>query len=124
MAVNRADRDRPLDQLPYITRETDAGYMAQLTRWMNENGLRPSDRLIISDVPTVVTLVEQGIGWAVLPTVCLKKFDGVARPMFFKDGRPFTRRTHILYRREQYALPQVRAFIETALRQEAEEQNT
>ena len=120
VAVSRAHENVPLSQIPYITRETDAGYITDLSRWLNENGLRPSDGLTVSDVPTVVTLVERGIGWAVLPSICLEQFDGIARPMYFKDGSAFTRKTHILYRKEHYDLPQVKAFIEIAQRHEME----
>ena len=36
----------------------------------------------------------------------------------FRDGRVFSRKTHILYRADYYALPQVQAFIEVAGRHE------
>lgn len=121
LVVSKDHAHTPLDQLPYIARETDAGYISDLSRWRNENGLRPSKSdLVISDVPTVITLVERGMGWAVLPAICLEDFRGVIRPLKFKDGKAFIRRTHILYRNGHYELPQVRAFIEVAQRHELE----
>lgn len=119
LAISEANQNVPLDQLPYIAREADAGYASNISRWRSENGLHPSKSdLVISDVPTVITLVERGMGWSVLPAICLSDFKGVARPLQFKDGRAFTRKTHILYRADYFGLPQVRAFIEIARKHE------
>lgn len=119
LVVGESNRDMPLDQIPYIAREADAGYASRLSRWRNENGLAPSKSdLVISDVPTVITLVERGMGWSVLPAICLSDFRGVIKPLQFKDGTAFTRRTHILYRAGHFGLPQVRAFVEIAQKRE------
>ena len=119
LVVGESNRDMPLDQIPYIAREADAGYASRLSRWRNENGLAPSKSdLVISDVPTVITLVERGMGWSVLPAICLSDFRGVIKPLRFKDGMAFTRRTHILYRAGHFGLPQVRAFVEIAQKRE------
>ncbi len=119
LVVSESNRDVPLNQIPYIAREADAGYANSLSRWRSENGLSPSKSdLVISDVPTVIKLVERGMGWSVLPAICLSDFKGIIRPLQFKDGRAFTRRTHILYRAGHFGLPQVRAFVEIAQKHE------
>lgn len=119
LVVGESNRDVPLDHIPYIAREADTGYATSLSRWRSENGLSPSKSdLVISDVPTVIKLVERGMGWSVLPEICLSDFKGIIRPLQFKDGRAFTRRTHILYRAGHFALPQVRAFVEIAQKHE------
>lgn len=119
LVVSESNRDVPLNQIPYIAREADAGYATSLSRWRSENGLSPSKSdLVISDVPTVIKLVERGMGWSVLPAICLSDFKGIIRPLQFKDGRVFTRRTHILYRAGHFGLPQVRAFVEIAQKHE------
>lgn len=119
LVVGESQADTPLDRFPYIARETDAGHISDLSRWRSENGLTPSKSdLLISDVPAVITLVERGMGWSVLPAICLSEFKGVVQPLRFKDGRAFTRRTHILYRTGYFELPQVRAFIEIAQKYE------
>lgn len=113
MVVSEENKDVPLRSLPHILREADMGYLFDLSRWRNENDLipPPSD-LVVSDIPTVITLVERGIGWSVLPDICLDHFKGVARPLKFKDGRTLTRKRHILYRSDYFNLPQVRAFVD------------
>lgn len=120
LVVGKSQEHTPLDQMPYIARETDVGYISDLSRWRNENGLRPSKSdLVISDVPAVITLVERGMGWSVLPAICLDHFNGVVKPLYFKDGKAFTRRTHILYRAGYFELPQVRAFVEIVQKHES-----
>lgn len=61
-----------------------------------------------------MTMVEQGLGWSVLPDICLDRFDGIVLPIQFSNGERFARRTHILYRPDYLLLPQVKAFIEMA----------
>lgn len=124
LVVSEGKKDVPMDQLPYIAREADTGYAANVTRWRSEHGLTPSKSdLVISDVPTVITLVERGVGWSVLPSICLADFKGVVKPLRFKGGKAFTRKTHILYRTGYLELPQVRAFIEIAQNHEKHDSN-
>ena len=112
-------RDADLRKLQFIMRETDAAFISDLNRWRAENDLLPEvPDLIISDVPTVITLVEKGLGWSVLPAICLEGFKGVVKPLSFSGGKAFLRRTHILYRTDHYQLPQLRAFIDIVLENE------
>jgi DNA-binding transcriptional LysR family regulator len=62
--------------------------------------------------------VNQGVGWSILSGICLGRFQGTAEPIRFKDGQDFSRKTHILYRSDYFALPQVQAFVEVAKRHE------
>ncbi len=120
LVINQAHDRSALNELTFISRESDAGYMADLGAWMSEQDLRPSKSdLIINDVETILTLVNQGVGWSVLPGICLGRFQGTAEPIRFKDGRNFSRNTHILYRSDYFALPQVQAFVEVAKRHES-----
>lgn len=119
LVTNQAHERSALNELTFIARESDAGYMADLAAWMSEQGLRPSkSELIINDVETILTLVNQGVGWSVLPGICLSRFQGNVELIRFKDGRDFSRKTHILYRSDYFALPQVQAFVEVAKRHE------
>lgn len=112
------DREELNNQI-FIARESDAGYLAELATWMNEQGLHPwRSELVINDVETILTLVDQGVGWSVLPRICLGRFHGIAEPIRFKNGRDFSRLTHILYRSDYFALPQVQAFVEIARKHE------
>ena len=60
---------------------------------------------------TCVAMVQAGLGWSIVPEICLGNFDGIAEPLFFADGTPLTRSTYLLYRTKESELPQVREFI-------------
>lgn len=67
---------------------------------------------------TCVAMVKAGLGWSIVPEICLSYFDGIAEPLFFADDTPLTRSTYLLYRRREAELPQVRAFIQTVCERE------
>ena len=119
LVVSHEKADSDLKQLQYISRETDPVFIYDVNRWRSENGILPKiPDLTISDVPTVIALVERGFGWSVLPAICLQDFKGVVRPLGFKNGKAFIRRTHILYRSDHYQLPQLKAFIDMVIEDE------
>ena len=94
----------------------------RLYQWRQEQGLhRKRDHLQVNDISTCLAMVQSGIGWAVLPEICLKEFDGVIRPLSFSDGTRFTRETHLLYRPEYLELPQVSLFLESVLKAEGKQ---
>lgn len=70
----------------------------------------------LSEIPYIATCVEmvsRGLGWAIVPEICLKEFHGCIRPLTFNNGEPFVRSTYLLYTEEAMKLPQVNAFINT-----------
>ena len=40
---------------------------------------------------TCVAMVKAGLGWSIVPEICLSYFDGIAEPLFFADDTPLTR---------------------------------
>ena len=89
-----------------------------LIYWRAEEGLTPTrSDLAISDVPTVITLVERGMGWSILPAICLDGFGGIVTPLC-QNQKPITRKTHFLYREGHLSLPQLSAFLEIAKKHE------
>ena len=65
-------------------------------------------------------MVKSGIGWAILPEICLDGFDGVRTPLVLQDGSRITRKTYVLYKHDYYELPQVKLFIDE-IRKDAEQ---
>ena len=56
-------------------------------------------------------MITSGIGWSVLPEICLKgRDDLVKKALTFRDGTPFTRSTFVFYQEEYAQLPQVKIF--------------
>ena len=106
---------RPLEKLPFIARRSDQGLEDDFTRWRSERGLlgdSDQSRLVVNDIGTCLEMVRRGLGWSLLPSICLEGFDGVVEPAFFKDGTPLERVTHALWRDETAELPQVKAFLD------------
>lgn len=108
---SRENRDTPLSQLHYISRYSDSDHMTQQTRWLIEHNLSPESTLHVDTLSTVVKLTEQGLGWSIVPAICLDHFTGIREPLRFADGTPLLRNTYLLYRKQDCALPQLREFV-------------
>lgn len=119
LVVSKEHADTPLDQLPYIGRHTDPVFFDLIEQWKKENHYENiPTQLWIDDISSCLEMVTNGIGWAILPQICLKNFTGSVTPLSFQDGTSFTRSTHILYKHDYFELPQVKTFIRTALADE------
>lgn len=115
---SRENANVPLRELRYIGRDSDPEHMSMKARWLMEHKLEPSSILNVEGLSTCVAMVKAGLGWSIVPEICLSYFDGIAEPLFFADGTPLTRSTYLLYRRRETELPQVRAFIQTVCERE------
>lgn len=110
---SREDMDRPLEELPYIGRKTDIAFEREIAQWMRENGLQPEQQGIrVDSISTCVEMVNRGLGWAIVPQICLKDFPGCVTPLTFANGEPFVRSTYLMYSGAASVLPQVKAFID------------
>lgn len=110
---NQEFRDRPLSRLLYISHRTDPALAGRMTQWMRENGLGGEQPgICVDSITTCVEMVRRGLGWGLLPSICLEGYDGCVRPCTFQNGEPFVRRTYILFQPEALRLPQVAAFID------------
>lgn len=108
---SRAHANTPLDQMRYIGRDSNPEHMSIKARWLMEHGLEPTSALNVDGLAACVSMVQAGLGWSIVPEICLSYFDGLSEPLFFADGTPLTRSTYLLYRKREYELPQVREFI-------------
>ena len=119
LVTAREHAGEPLNSYPYIGRHTDAGFYDKIQLWRAENGCQESrTNLWVDDIGSCLEMVSRGIGWSILPEICLKQFDGQITPLYFKDGTPFTRSSHILYKHDYFELPQVKKFIQEVLARE------
>lgn len=107
------DINRSLHSLPYIGRKTDPQFEREISQWMREKHLHPKNNgIFVDNIITCVEMVRRGLGWSIVPEICLKDFDGIVEPLIFDNGEPFVRSTYIMYSNYVTELPQVRAFIE------------
>ena len=110
-----------LQDLPQIHRHTDVDMEREITQWLRENKIPSSKRRIqVNSTHTCVTMVERGLGWGIVPEICLDDFGGQRRPLYFANGEPLMRSTYLMYSPQALALPQVKTFI-SCIRQHAEQ---
>ena len=106
----------PLTDYPYIERTEAAGdtVMPRSKRqWLLERGLNPDAvDFSVDAIDVCLEMVQQGMGWSVVPDVGLQDFDGCVEVCRFRDGSTFGRDTYALCPKEAMELPQVRAFAE------------
>lgn len=104
---------QPLSEIPYIGRKTDAVFEREIVQWLREHELSPElHGIYVDSITTCAEMVSRGLGWTIVPEICLQNFDGMIQPLSFENGTPFVRSTYLMYSETAYELPQVKAFIE------------
>ena len=112
LIYNNQDIDKDLSELQYIGRKTDTTFEREIAQWLRENDLKiKKEGIYVDNINTCVEMVNQGLGWAIVPEICLKSFKGQIKPLVFKNGQAFTRSTYLLYSNSVAKSPQVREFI-------------
>lgn len=102
-----------LGEIPYIGHKTDSVFERELTRWLHENNIQvdQTNGILVDSIGTCVEMVNRGLGWAIVPEICLANFHGNRTPLFFANGEPFIRSTWLMYSDDAMALRQVEAFV-------------
>lgn len=112
LVCSEENKDKSLDSYPYINRSTDARLSLELHKWLEENNLPGNtSKICLDNLICCMQMVRNGIGWCILPQICLDSFEGHTEKLYFKDGTPFERNTYVLYKNSYYELPQVQLFI-------------
>ena len=102
----------PLSDLPYLAHHTDADEERRIERWLIENSVTPRQHIWVDDCAVCCEMAQSGLGWTIIPSLCLDSFDGEVQPLSLKDGTPLLRNTYALYRNASYQLQQVKLFID------------
>ena len=95
---------------------TDSDLSARINRWLAAHDLaqiRP--HMWIDSIDACKEMARYGLGWCILPRICLDDFDGYAEDLYMEDGTPFLRNTYVLYKHLYAELPQVKLFLEALL---------
>lgn len=109
----REHEGHDLHELPYIDHQTDAAQTQLMTRWLHEHGLEVhADDIRVNDLSACARMVELGLGWALVPEITLRNFNGIAIPCDFADGTPFMRSMYALWQKDADGLPQVQALVD------------
>ncbi len=111
--TSRQNAGIPLEGLPQIVRRSDAAMERDIARWMREQGIPAArNQIIVNSTATCVEMAHRGLGWGIVPEICLGDFDGSVRPLYFANGEPLLRSTYIMYPEQSLEMPQVNAFIQ------------
>ena len=104
----------PLNEIPYIGHKTDSVFERELAQWFHENNVltNQANGIYVDNIGTCVEMVNRGLGWAIVPEICLGNFHGNRKPLFFANGEPFVRSTYLMYLDVVKALTQVSAFLD------------
>lgn len=72
---NQEMAELSLKDIPYIGRHTDSPFYDRIEQWKQENGCANCrTQLWIDDISSCLEMVENGIGWSILPEICLKNY--------------------------------------------------
>lgn len=116
LVCSRENAGRPLAEYPYIGRHTDSVLAEKIVNWMAIQGLAgTTPKLHVDDIDTCREMARHGLGWCILPQICLDDFDGYWEKLFLADGSPFVRNTYVLYKKPYGQLPQIRRFLDYLL---------
>jgi DNA-binding transcriptional LysR family regulator len=106
-------KDMSFHEIPYIERKTDIDYERDASRWLREHNFQPErSGIYVDNIITCVEMVKQGLGWSMVPEICLKNFDGCVQPLYFQNGRAFERSTYAFCSEAALELPQIKAFLD------------
>lgn len=121
IVYNHKFKGMSLKDIPYIGRQSDSNFVELISRWRIENHLEKSPvNIWVDNINSAKNMAAAGLGWCILPQICLEDFDGHIEPLYFQDGTPLERSTYILYKNNYFELPQVRLFIQQLLKYEAD----
>lgn len=100
-------------EIPYIERKIDIDFEREASRWMREHNFQTEwSGIYVDNIITCVEMVNQGLGWGMVPEICLKNFDGCVQPLYFQNGKAFERSTYVMCSEAALELPQIKAFLD------------
>lgn len=108
-----------LPDYPRIFYGTDSSLQALVSEWWGHTFSRPFiESMVVDTMDTCRRMVQQDLGWAILPSIGLSEFDDLQRrPLNWPDGTPLIRKTWICYWPYASELPTARAFIDYVIGQ-------
>jgi DNA-binding transcriptional LysR family regulator len=114
IASNKKIEVEDLPFLPRINYMTDQSLRNTIENWWQETfKVPPKISMEVDRIETCKELVLNGLGYAILPEICIKNNDPLyTAPIILNDNSFLLRQTWIFYRNVTLELAQVKAFIE------------
>ena len=106
-----------LDELPYLPRidyKTDPSLKDTIDNWWQETYSQvPLITMHVDKLETCKEFVLNGLGYAILPGIILKKNDDIfTTKLLSRDNVPIMRRTWLIYRKELLEISIIKLFID------------
>lgn len=114
IASNKKIEFEDLPLLPRINYQTDQSLKNTIENWWQETYTAPPMiAMEVDRLDTCKELVLNGLGYAILPEICLKNDEPLyIAPIKLQDNQFLSRNTWIFYRDTRLELAQVKAFID------------
>ncbi|WP_066074623.1 LysR family transcriptional regulator [Neobacillus soli] len=106
-----------LNELPYLPRinyETDNSLKMLTDNWWQETyNIPPNYTMDVDRIDTCREMVIHGLGYAILPDICIKKFDNLYKMKITSpnNSESYSRKTWLIYRENALDLSIVKAFV-------------
>lgn len=100
---------------PFIQFKSDSTYYQEIQDWwQSQFQTSPKRTIVVDQIETCKQMAFNGIGYAILPSVTLKKEEqGVFKiPLLDEAGKPIARDTWLLGYESSFELKQVKAFLD------------
>jgi len=112
-SVNKID----FNELPTLSRvnyQTDPSLKNLIDNWWQEKyKVPPRISMEVDRIDTCKQMVLNGLGYAILPSICVKKDEPLfMAPLITNENKPLLRKTWIIYRENTLQLAYVNAFID------------
>lgn len=101
--------------LPLIRYDTARDLYTLLDNWWKEQyDAPPNDSIHVDTMATCRQFIRKNLGWSILPKTGLGRFadEFYMEPLYWADGTPIVRDTHIVYNVSTLFRKPVKAFIE------------
>ncbi|MBI0576771.1 LysR family transcriptional regulator [Neobacillus cucumis] len=105
---------KELPKIPRVNYETDQTQKTLIDNWWEETfDQPPTITMEVDRIDTCKEMVLMGLGYAILPSICLKEDEDVYKiKLTNKNNKLLTRSTWLLYRERSLSLSAVNAFVD------------
>ncbi len=97
LAYNKKVAISELKNLPLIDYSSSPSLEKKMYKWLEENNI-PREVAILktSNIESASKLVQNGVGWSILPSICLQNFEGYTEALSLNNS-PYIRSTYLYY---------------------------
>ncbi len=97
LAYNKKVKLSELNNIPLIDYTSSPSLEKKMYKWLDDNNISKDITIIkTNNIESAAKLVQNGIGWSILPSICLKNFNGYTE-MLTINNENYIRSTYLYY---------------------------